>query len=96
MLRRLFALKTPARQLISELDALGPGHLSWLFQILTWGGALKKQQDFFHLTRKGQYIWIMAMREFFIAVDTLRDQFRNQAQGGATNQNNLSIKTLLP
>lgn len=78
MLRRMFALRTPARQLISELNSLGPGHLSWLLHALTWGGALKKQKDFFQLTRKGRYVWIMAMREFFIAVDTLRDQFRNQ------------------
>jgi hypothetical protein len=74
----LFAIQTPAGQLIKELSSLGPGHLGWLLNTLKWGGALKQHGEYLQLTRKGQYVWIMAMREFFIAVDTLRDQFRIQ------------------
>gem|GEM_PF-1356871 len=79
LLRRLFAIQTPAGQLIKELSSLGPGHLGWLLNTLKWGGALKQHGEYLQLTRKGQYVWIMAMREFFIAVDTLRDQFRIQS-----------------
>ena len=95
LLRRLFALKTPGRQFLSELNSLGPGHLSWLLRVLEWGGAMKKQDDFFHLTRKGQYIWIMAMREFFIAVDTLRDQFRGQLEQAGPAGSTPECPTLL-
>ena len=31
------------------------------------------------LTDQGRYLWVMAMREFFIAVDTMRDVCRAQA-----------------
>lgn len=71
-----FGLKIERNGFIAELEAIGSGHLQWVLSALKMGGALEESQGYFKLTPKGMYIWVMAMREFFIAVDTLRDQFR--------------------
>ncbi len=42
-------------------------------------GALREEPDRLALTDQGRYLWVMAMREFFIAVDTMRDVCRKQA-----------------
>ena len=42
-------------------------------------GALREEPDRLVLTDQGRYFWVMAMREFFIAVDTMRDVCRRQA-----------------
>jgi coproporphyrinogen III oxidase-like Fe-S oxidoreductase len=76
LLRRLFGLKIERNGFIAELEAIGSGHLQWVLSGLKMGGALEESQGYLKLTPKGMYIWVMAMREFFIAVDTLRDQFR--------------------
>ncbi|MCX8042905.1 MAG: coproporphyrinogen III oxidase family protein [Desulfobacterota bacterium] len=39
-------------------------------------GAVRRAYDGYELTDRGRYYWVMAMREFFIAVDTLRDVCR--------------------
>ena len=39
-------------------------------------GALRETEDAINLTDRGKYYWVMAMREFFIAVDTIRDHCR--------------------
>jgi len=44
-------------------------------------GALRDEPDRLELTDRGRYFWVMAMREFFIAVDTMRDVCRQQAGG---------------
>jgi menaquinone C8-methyltransferase len=76
LLRRLFGLRVESEKLILELEASGLGHLQWVLTALKMGGAIEEFEGYFKLTLKGMYIWVMAMREFFIAVDTLRDQFR--------------------
>jgi coproporphyrinogen III oxidase-like Fe-S oxidoreductase len=45
-------------------------------------GALREESDRLVLTEQGRYFWVMAMREFFIAVDTMRDVCRRQAGVG--------------
>jgi len=45
-------------------------------------GALQALPDRLALTDRGRYYWVMAMREFFIAVDTMRDVCRRQAGVG--------------
>ena len=77
LLRRLFGLKAECKHFIAELEASGKGHLQWVLSALKIGGALEESEGYFKVTPKGMYIWLMAMREFFIAVDTLRDQFRS-------------------
>lgn len=39
--------------------------------------AVKENNSELRLTEKGSYLWVIAMREFFKAVDNLRDQCRN-------------------
>jgi coproporphyrinogen III oxidase-like Fe-S oxidoreductase len=36
-------------------------------------GGLKKSGNILHLTKKGQYYWVLMMREFFIGVNNFRD-----------------------
>jgi len=42
-------------------------------------GAVREEPDRLVLTDQGRYLWVMAMREFFIGVDTMRDVCRKQA-----------------
>lgn len=46
-----------------------------LFFILT--GAIKKNGNLLTLTKKGQYYWVIMMREFFIGVNNFRDYCRS-------------------
>jgi len=46
-----------------------------LFFMLT--GALKKHRKILTLTEKGQYYWVIMMREFFIGVNNFRDYCRS-------------------
>lgn len=41
-----------------------------LFQ---WLGAIRRENGMLRLTRKGQYYWVIMMREFFTAVNNFRD-----------------------
>ncbi|MDP8222231.1 MAG: coproporphyrinogen III oxidase family protein [Candidatus Lernaella stagnicola] len=44
--------------------------------LLRWTGSVTEDADFVRLTDRGRYYWVAAMREFFIAVDTMRDRCR--------------------
>ena len=39
--------------------------------------AIRETDSTIELTDCGRYYWVMAMREFFIAVDTMRDACRS-------------------
>ena len=39
-------------------------------------GAIKEDDEHWYLTRKGMYLWVLMMREFFIAVSNFRDLMR--------------------
>ncbi len=55
-------------------------HELWLeMTMLRLIGALREEPDRLVLTDQGRYLWVMAMREFFIGVDTMRDVCRKQA-----------------
>ena len=43
-------------------------------------GAIVDDGERIRLTRKGQYYWVMLMREFFIGVNNFRDQMREHAR----------------
>lgn len=42
--------------------------------------AIKESGDTIELTDRGRYYWVMGMREFFIAVDNLRDRCRERVR----------------
>jgi hypothetical protein len=44
-------------------------------------GGLKKRGNTLYLTKKGQYYWVLMMREFFIGVNNFRDFCRVELQG---------------
>jgi menaquinone C8-methyltransferase len=46
--------------------------------LLRLARAIRETDATIQLTGRGRYYWVMAMREFFIAVDTMRDACRNQ------------------
>jgi len=50
------------------------------FNILAFSlaGALQYRAPHFHLTKRGCYLWVIMMREFFIAVNNFRDFCRSQ------------------
>jgi len=45
-------------------------------------GALKRDGNTLYLTKKGQYYWVIMMREFFIGVNNFRDYCRSMLNGG--------------
>jgi hypothetical protein len=48
--------------------------------LLRLARAIRETDSTIQLTDRGRYYWVMAMREFFIAVDTMRDACRGQLQ----------------
>jgi menaquinone C8-methyltransferase len=46
-------------------------------------GALTKRGNVLALTKKGQYYWVLMMREFFIGVNNFRDYCRRERETGA-------------
>jgi coproporphyrinogen III oxidase-like Fe-S oxidoreductase len=69
----------------SELEKkYGRGFARMLWKELLamkWLGAIKEDEQYYHLTDKGMYYWVVMMREFFIGVNNFRDQMRNQLMG---------------
>jgi hypothetical protein len=49
--------------------------------LLKLSASVKEADKTITLTEKGMYYWIMAMREFFIATDNLRDHCRSLVKG---------------
>jgi hypothetical protein len=48
--------------------------------LLRLARAIRETDSTIQLTDRGRYYWVMAMREFFIAVDTMRDACRNRSE----------------
>ncbi len=48
--------------------------------LLNLSKSVKKNGDIITLTDRGRYYWVMGMREFFIAVDNLRDYCRKRIE----------------
>jgi menaquinone C8-methyltransferase len=85
-LMKLFGLRLDLNELGSKHKA-DAGRYLWqeilFFSLL---GGLKKRGSVLSLTRKGQYLWVIMMREFFIGVNNFRDYCRAEMglQGGST------------
>ena len=48
-------------------------------------GVIEDDGKQFHLTRRGEYAWLVMMREFFAGVNNFRDQMRSHVQAERTN-----------
>ncbi len=76
LLIRLFGVTLPKARLrqthgVDVERALGKE--LWAFKAL---GAIEEDERSYRLTQKGMYYWVVMMREFFVAVNRLREQMR--------------------
>ena len=80
-LMRLFGLELDLGRLTAKFGANAHRHL-WpeIFFFRAIGG-LEKKGHLLTLTRRGQYYWVIMMREFFIGVNNFRDFCRSATYG---------------
>ncbi|MCP4714535.1 MAG: coproporphyrinogen III oxidase family protein [Deltaproteobacteria bacterium] len=76
LLMKLFGLSFDPAALKRPEDKELPRRLWLEFLLLKLSGSIHTHSGRFELTDRGKYYWVMAMREFFIAVDTMRDYCR--------------------
>jgi len=77
-LMKLFGLKLDLEQLSHKINGNVYRYLWPEIFFFTIIGGLKKKGKNLILTRKGQYYWVIMMREFFIAVNNFRDYCRKE------------------
>jgi coproporphyrinogen III oxidase-like Fe-S oxidoreductase len=78
LLMKLFGLSVN-RKAFREKFGESLDNLLWKeIALLKISGAIKESGDVIEPTDRGRYYWVMAMREFFIAVDNLRDFCRTR------------------
>jgi len=79
LLMKLFSTELPKTFFETERGRRFKKELWPELTLLRLIGAVREEQDRLVLTDQGRYLWVMAMREFFIGVDTMRDVCRKQA-----------------
>jgi coproporphyrinogen III oxidase-like Fe-S oxidoreductase len=79
LLMKLFSTGMPKRFFETERGRRFKRELWAELAMLRLIGAVREEPDRLALTDQGCYLWVMAMREFFIGVDTMRDVCRAQA-----------------
>jgi coproporphyrinogen III oxidase-like Fe-S oxidoreductase len=79
LLMKLFATELPKSFFETEQGRRFKKELWLELSLLRLIGAVREDKDRLVLTDQGRYLWVMAMREFFIGVDTMRDVCRAQA-----------------
>jgi len=79
LLMKLFATELPKSFFETEQGRRFKRKLWPELRLLRLIGAVREDKDKLVLTDQGRYLWVMAMREFFIGVDTMRDVCRAQA-----------------
>jgi hypothetical protein len=77
-LMKLFGLTLDLRQISIKHGANAYRYL-WLETLFfRLAGGITKEDNILRLTQKGQYYWVLMMREFFIGVNNFRDYCRAQ------------------
>jgi len=76
LLMKLFGLSMPKTVFETEPGQKYRKALRKEMLLLKLSGCIKDSGRAIELTDRGKYYWVMAMREFFIAVDTMRDYCR--------------------
>ena len=79
VLMQLFGLQLSDSAFCQRFGCSYRQALAPLLPLLKAAGAVSEQDGCLHLTDRGRYWWLMAMREFFVAVDTMRDVCRELA-----------------
>jgi menaquinone C8-methyltransferase len=77
-LMKLFGLELDKQAFAERFGKSYARALFPLPPLLRLVGAVTEGERFVRLTDRGCYYWVMAMREFFIAVDTMRDRCRGE------------------
>ncbi len=80
LLMKLFGLSLPKAVFNTEQGRYYKKKLRLEMLLLKLSRSIAEKADSIELTDKGKYYWVMAMREFFIAVDTMRDHCREKLQ----------------
>ncbi len=75
-LMKLFGLSLDLKQLGTKNNLNVYRYLWPEILFFRLAGGLKKSGDTLYLTKKGQYYWVLMMREFFIGVNNFRDYCR--------------------
>jgi coproporphyrinogen III oxidase-like Fe-S oxidoreductase len=75
-LMKLFGIKTDIGQIGGQQGVSAYRYLWPEIVFFTITGALKRKGNTLMLTPKGQYYWVIMMREFFIGVNNFRDYCR--------------------
>lgn len=77
-LMKLFGLKLDLRQLSAKIGKDIRRYLWPEILFFSFTGGLRRQGSTLLLTPKGQYYWVIMMREFFIGVNNFRDYCRKE------------------
>lgn len=80
-LMKLFGMKLDLNYLAERYGTPIFKHLWPEITFFRLVGGLQKQGNLLSLTQKGQYYWVLMMREFFIGVNNFRDFCRAELQG---------------
>jgi coproporphyrinogen III oxidase-like Fe-S oxidoreductase len=76
-LMKLFGLNLDLDELTKKYGVSAIRYLFLETYLFLLAGGLKKQGNMLTLTDKGQYYWVIMMREFFISVNNFRDYCRS-------------------
>ncbi len=79
LLMKLFGLQMSKEEFKTRFGKSYEKALFLESRILRLAGATTESETGVNITDRGRYLWVMAMREFFVAVDTLRDHCREAA-----------------
>lgn len=82
LLMKLFGLSMPQALLESGSGKKYKKDLRFLMLLLKLSHSVRESGGAIELTDKGKYYWIMAMRAFIVAVDTVRDRCREMIGSG--------------
>jgi len=79
-LMKLFGLHLDLTELGRKYGEEADEYLRWEIAFFKAVGGLEQREHILSLTKKGQYYWVIMMREFFIGVNNFRDYCREIAQ----------------
>lgn len=80
LLMKLFGLSLDIERLSAKHGVNAYRYLWSEIVFFRLTGGLEKHGNFLTLTKKGQYYWVLMMREFFIGVNNFRDYCRAEAR----------------
>ena len=88
LMMQLFGLGLDLRRWKADFGCTPAAGLPAEYTFLSMSGALRKDGDFLRLSPRGRYLLVAMMREFFIGVNTLRDEAREQVLSSANLPDN--------